>query len=73
INDDDYLVIDKPCSMPVHPCGKYRFNTVLAILHYEYQLSNLRTVHRLDRMTSGILIMAKTAAKARAIDFNADR
>ncbi|CAF1537398.1 unnamed protein product, partial [Rotaria sp. Silwood1] len=55
------------------PCGKYRFNTVLAILHYEYQLSNLRTVHRLDRMTSGILIMAKSAEKARAIDFNADR
>ncbi|CAF0928481.1 unnamed protein product [Adineta ricciae] len=73
INNDDYLVIDKPCSIPVHPCGKYRFNTVLAILHYEYQLSNLRTVHRLDRMTSGILIMAKSAAKARAIDFNADR
>ncbi len=42
-------------------------------MNYEYQLSNLRTVHRLDRMTSGILIMAKTAAKARAIDFNADR
>lgn len=73
VNDEDYLVIDKPCSIPVHPCGKYRFNTVLAILSYEYNLSNLRTVHRLDRMTSGILIMAKTAAKARAIDFNADR
>ncbi len=42
-------------------------------MNYEYQLSNLRTVHRLDRMTSGILIMAKSAAKARAIDFNADR
>ena len=42
-------------------------------MHYEYQLSNLRTVHRLDRMTSGVLIMAKSAAKARAIDFNADR
>ncbi|CAF2487261.1 unnamed protein product [Rotaria sp. Silwood2] len=73
INNEDYLVIDKPCSIPVHPCGKYRFNTVLAILHYDYQLSNLRTVHRLDRMTSGILIMAKSAEKARAIDFNADR
>ncbi|CAF4147615.1 unnamed protein product, partial [Rotaria sordida] len=73
INNEDYLVIDKPCSIPVHPCGKYRFNTVLAILHYEYQLSNLRTVHRLDRMTSGILIMAKSAEKARAINFNADR
>ena len=46
---------------------------MLAILHYEYKLSNLRTVHRLDRMTSGILIMTKSAAKARAIDFNADR
>ena len=23
-DDDDYLVVDKPPSIPVHPCGRYR-------------------------------------------------
>ncbi|CAB4064704.1 Bifunctional protein RIB2,RNA pseudouridylate synthase domain-containing protein 2 [Lepeophtheirus salmonis] len=26
---DDLVVLDKPCSLPVHPCGRYRHNTVL--------------------------------------------
>ncbi|CAF0863097.1 unnamed protein product [Didymodactylos carnosus] len=69
-DNKDYLVIDKPCSIPVHPCGKYRYNTILAILAYDYNYNNLRTIHRLDRMTSGILIMTKSAQKARAVDFN---
>jgi hypothetical protein len=26
------VVVDKPASMPVHPCGRYRHNTVIFIL-----------------------------------------
>lgn len=39
----------------VHPCGRYRHNTVVFILAKEYNLKNLRTIHRLDRLTSGKL------------------
>lgn len=47
-------VVVPPC-VQVHPCGRYRHNTVVFILAKEYNLKNLRTIHRLDRLTSGKL------------------
>jgi len=41
--DDDYVVIDKPCSIPIHPCGKYRYNSLNIILSKELGFSNLRS------------------------------
>ena len=61
---DDLLVINKPSSIPVHTAGKYRLNTILGILSKEYLYANLFSVHRLDRLTSGILILAKNSKKA---------
>ena len=43
----------------VHPCGRYRHNTVVFILAKEYNLKNLRTIHRLDRLTSGLLMFGR--------------
>ena len=54
--------------MPVHPCGRYRHNTVLFILGKEHGLKNLHTIHRLDRLTSGVLMFGKTAAKSRDME-----
>lgn len=62
--DDKILVIDKPPSMPVHPCGRYRYNSLIAILHKDYGYHDLRIVHRLDRQTSGVLIFARDQATA---------
>ncbi|KAL7671109.1 hypothetical protein ACOME3_006018 [Neoechinorhynchus agilis] len=45
--NDQYLVICKPSSIPVHPCGNYRFNTVTNILEHEQGRTNLKLVHRL--------------------------
>jgi RluA family pseudouridine synthase len=64
----DWVVVDKPASVPVHPCGRYRHNTVLFILAKEDGLPGLHTVHRLDRLTSGVLLFARTAAKAREME-----
>ena len=64
--DQDILVIDKPSGIPVHPTGRYRFNTVTKML--EKQLGY--TVHpcnRLDRLTSGLMFLAKTPRGADAI------
>jgi len=66
--DDDVLVVNKPSSMPVHPCGRYRHNTVMFILAKEMGYTTLHTVHRLDRLTSGILIFAKSAGKSRELE-----
>ncbi|XP_069989945.1 pseudouridylate synthase RPUSD2 isoform X2 [Penaeus vannamei] len=66
--DEDLVVLDKPCSLPVHPCGRYRHNTVVFILAKEYNLKNLRTIHRLDRLTSGLLLFGRTPKKAREME-----
>ncbi|KAK8361974.1 hypothetical protein V6Z12_A03G072600 [Gossypium hirsutum] len=63
-NEPDVLTICKPASVPVHPCGQYRKNTVLGILQAEYGLAPLYPIHRLDRLVSGLLIVAKNPAKA---------
>ena len=66
--DDDLVVVDKPPSIPVHPCGRYRHNSILFILAKEEGFKSLHTVHRLDRLTSGVLIFSKTSAKARMME-----
>ncbi|KAH1126299.1 RNA pseudouridine synthase 7 [Glycine soja] len=62
--DIDVLTVCKPASVPVHPCGQYRKNTVVGILQAEHGLTPLFPVHRLDRLVSGLLILARNAAKA---------
>lgn len=63
--DDDIVVVNKPSSIPVHPCGRYRHNTAVYILAKDYGLKDLRTMHRLDRLTSGLLLFGRNAQKAR--------
>ncbi|KAG4207236.1 hypothetical protein ERO13_A03G053840v2 [Gossypium hirsutum] len=62
-NEPDVLTICKPASVPVHPCGQYRKNTVLGILQAEYGLAPLYPIHRLDRLVSGLLIWPKIQLK----------
>ncbi|XP_009669126.2 pseudouridylate synthase RPUSD2 [Struthio camelus] len=68
VEDDSVVVVDKPSSLPVHPCGRFRHNTVIFILGKEHNLKELHTIHRLDRMTSGVLMFAKTAEVSKRID-----
>jgi len=67
--DDDILVIDKPAGMVVHPApGHFSGTLVNAILYHCPKLEGIGgkirpgIVHRLDKDTSGILVVAKTAA-----------
>lgn len=41
-NDNNILVVDKPPSMPVHPCGRYCVHTVLGMLREQRGLRGLR-------------------------------
>ncbi|XP_020865062.1 pseudouridylate synthase RPUSD2 [Phascolarctos cinereus] len=65
--DDEVVVVDKPSSMPVHPCGRFRHNTVIFVLGKEHRLKELHPLHRLDRLTSGVLMFAKTATVSERI------
>ena len=65
--DDDILVINKPKGMVVHPgAGNYENTLVNALLFkYKKKLSNVNgplrpgIVHRIDKETSGLLVIAK--------------
>ena len=63
--DSHLLVIDKPSGMVVHPgAGNPRGTLANALVHYFQQISRRETirpgiVHRLDKQTSGLLIVAK--------------
>ncbi|XP_041810130.1 RNA pseudouridylate synthase domain-containing protein 2 isoform X2 [Chelmon rostratus] len=68
VDDGEVLVVDKPASIPVHPCGRFRHNTVIFILGKELGISELHTVHRLDRLTSGVLLFARTLETSKRLD-----
>lgn len=66
----DLLAICKPPSMPMHPCGAYRHNSLEYILKQEKLVENqppLYIVHRLDRVTSGLVVLAKSKVIAARI------
>jgi len=62
--DDFLLIINKPAGMVVHPGnGNWQGTMLNALLHHAAQLSNVPRagiVHRLDKDTSGLLVVAKT-------------
>ncbi len=67
VYEDEYLlVINKPAGMVVHPAAGNWDGTLLnALLYYLPQLNELPRagiVHRLDKDTSGLLVIAKTIA-----------
>nr|CAB3265780.1 RNA pseudouridylate synthase domain-containing protein 2 [Phallusia mammillata] len=55
-----FLVVDKPSSIPIHPCGRYRMNSLTFLLQKEYGYKQLSGCYRLDRPTSGLVMFAKT-------------
>jgi len=74
--DDDILAVNKPAGMVVHPaCGNYSGTLVNALLNYPGFTAKLNgpkdlrpgIVHRLDKDTSGIMLIAKTAVAHRKL------
>lgn len=64
--DEALIVINKPAAMVVHPGAGNTDQTLMnALLHHDSQLEALPRagiLHRLDKGTSGLLVVAKTAA-----------
>jgi 23S rRNA pseudouridine1911/1915/1917 synthase len=64
--DADLVVVDKPAGMVVHPAAGHASGTLVnALLHHVHDLSGIGgekrpgIVHRLDRGTSGLMVVAK--------------
>jgi len=72
--DADILVVDKPAGMTVHPAPGHPQGTLVnAVLAHVPELSGIAgslrpgIVHRLDKDTSGLLVIAKTDAAYRSL------
>jgi tRNA pseudouridine synthase 9 len=59
------IVISKPSGVPVHPAGRYNFNSVVEIMRAERGHGfNPLPCNRLDRLTSGVMFIGKNAKAA---------
>ncbi|CAI8504528.1 hypothetical protein CAS74_000818 [Pichia kudriavzevii] len=71
--DNELLVVNKPSGIPIHPVQNYFYNSFVRILEIEGWPGKasdnviLRPCHRLDKLTSGVCIFAKSAKSARQI------
>jgi 23S rRNA pseudouridine1911/1915/1917 synthase len=57
--DDAVLVIDKPAGLPMHTTAKFWRNTLTALLRERYPDQAMEVAHRIDRETSGVLVIAR--------------
>lgn len=62
--DDDLLVVDKPGGLPCHPAGRYFRNTLWTLIREEYGVAAPHFINRLDRETSGVVLVVKNKAVA---------
>ena len=65
----DFVVLDKPQDVSFHDeenIGRGLFSLIKAQLKSQLSLTELYPVHRLDKMTSGLIIVAKNSTTARA-------
>jgi 23S rRNA pseudouridine1911/1915/1917 synthase len=80
--DDDLVIIDKPAGIVVHPAAGHSDRTLVnALLFHVRNLSGIDgevrpgIVHRLDKDTSGLMVIAKNDAAHRklAVEWGTDR
>jgi 23S rRNA pseudouridine1911/1915/1917 synthase len=70
--DSDVLAVDKPAGQAVHPSGKNLTGTLIQDVHARYGAGGelavpVRLCHRIDKETSGIVLLAKGARAHRQI------
>jgi UPF0176 protein len=62
--DDALVVLSKPAPLPMHPCGRFNRNSLVPLLVHVFGEPAWHPVHRLDADTTGLVVLAKTAAAA---------
>jgi 23S rRNA pseudouridine1911/1915/1917 synthase len=68
VRDPRLYVVDKPAGLPVHASAKFYFNTLTRVLAERFpDEPDLQICHRLDRETSGCLVVARDRAAAAEI------
>jgi 23S rRNA pseudouridine1911/1915/1917 synthase len=64
-----FVVLDKPAGAVIHPVGRYVLDTLMNVLHARYRPEGIvpMVVHRLDKDTSGVLVVAKDEAARKVL------
>ena len=65
LEDEHLMAIDKPAGVAVHGGSGVSFGVIEQLRQARPQAKFLELVHRLDRETSGILLVAKSAVRSR--------
>jgi len=65
--DEILVVVNKPAPLLCHPTDRVQNNTVTSILKRQFPDLRLHLIHRLDRETSGALLLAKDPETARKL------
>ncbi|HJZ87873.1 MAG TPA: RluA family pseudouridine synthase [Polyangia bacterium] len=66
-DDGDVLAIDKPAGLPMHPTARYHFGTLTRLLSERFPGQPLQIAHRIDRETSGLVLIARGPVAARGL------
>ena len=61
-DDDQLLVLDKPGWLVCHPSKNGPWSSLAGAVREEFKPDVIRFVYRLDRETSGVIVLAKTEA-----------
>ncbi len=65
--DASVMVVDKPAGLTVHVSAKFYFNTLTRVVSERFPDEAWQICHRLDRETSGVLVLANGSAAGSAL------
>ncbi len=68
LEDDDMIAVNKPAGMPAHPSGQHKTDTLAnGVMYHLGEKTAFHVITRLDRETSGVVIIAKNAHSAKLL------
>ena len=73
LNDEHLLVLDKPGWLVCHPSKNGPWSSLAGAVREVFKPDAIRFIYRLDRETSGVIILAKTAAAGRRLQNATDQ
>jgi len=65
--NNDFIVLNKPAPLPLHPGGRFDKNSLTEILKIAFPNESFKIVHRIDANTTGLVVIAKNSKTATEI------
>ena len=62
--NNDFIVLNKPAPLPLHPGGRFDKNSLTEILKIAFPDKSFKIVHRIDANTTGLVVIAKNSKTA---------